>query len=93
MERLYYTPPSDEIFEEIKAKAIEVWTEKDSHPSYTAEKVDRIKNITNIKDNVMFIVAMFSNDNMIKLADKLSAEAKAAIRERMADGNNFFHPF
>jgi hypothetical protein len=88
MERLYYTAPSDEIFTEVKDAAIEVWTEKNSHPFYIAEKVDRIKNITNVKDNMMFIVAMFDDENMRNLSRKLSKEARIAIRGRMIDGGN-----
>ena len=95
MPRLYYTPPSDEIFEEVKTKSIEVWSEKNSHPSYIDEKVDKIKSMENIEDNVMYIVAMFDEENMKLLADKLSTEAKTAIRGRMINGGcpDYLIPF
>ena len=88
MEKLYYTAPSDEIFEEVKQKAIEIWSEYDNTYGYASEKTDRIKDIKNIQDNVMFIVAMFDSNNQKKLAEKLSEEARKALRERMIDGGN-----
>ena len=85
---LYYTSPTDEIFEEIKQSAIEIWKEYDNTYGYSSEKVDRIKDIGNVSDNAMFIVAMFDSDNQRKLADKLSNESRKAIKERMLAGGN-----
>jgi hypothetical protein len=86
--KLYYTAPSDEIFNEVKNACIELWKSKNAHPSYENEKVERIKDIGNIKDNVMFMVAMFDDGNMSLLAEKLSDEAREALRDRMIDGGN-----
>jgi len=36
----------------------------------------------------MYIVAMFDIFNQAKLANKLSGEARIAIKERMIDGGN-----
>jgi len=91
MADLYYKAPSTEIFEEVKAAAIEVWTEnypEETSPFYAKEKVDRIKDIGNVTDNLMYMVAMFDIHNQFKLAQKLSPEAREAIRERMYDGGN-----
>ena len=89
MTQLYYTAPSDEIFEEVKKKAIELWkvvdTDNDKY-GYTTEKINRIKDIKNITDNTMSIVAMFSIDNQLLLAQELSEPTREAIRERMIDG-------
>lgn len=65
-----------------------MWKEKDSHPSYIEEKVSDIERIGNIQDNVMSIVARFDSGNMALLAEKLSPEARTALRERMVDGGN-----
>jgi len=89
--RLYYTAPSDEIFDEVKQKSMDLWIERypeDSSPFYAQEKVSEIKDLRNIKDNVMSIVARFDSDNMKNLSEKLSAEARTALRERMIDGGN-----
>ena len=88
MTRLYYTSPTDKQFNELKEKAIEVWKELNSHPSYENEKVNRIKDLKNISDNFMTMVAMFDIFNQAKLAEKLSKETRQAVRERMIDGGN-----
>ena len=88
MEKLYYTPPSDEIFNEVKEKCIEIWRGYDDTYGYATKKIDSIKNLENIQDNVMFMIARFDHLNMIKLLEKLSPEAKEAIRERMISGGN-----
>lgn len=94
MEKLYYTPPSDEIFEEVKKASIAIWSDyKDER--YVNEKVDRIKDITNISDNMMYMVAMFDIQNQQALSRLLSEEAKTAIRARMIDGGqpDYLIPF
>jgi|TARA_B110000908_G_C10217865_1_gene433712 hypothetical protein len=84
---LYYTTPSQEIFDEVKTKSIEVWKENYSDEfGYVKEKTESIINLNNIKDNVMSIVARFDNSNQYKLATKLSVESRKAIRDRMIDG-------
>jgi len=88
MPKLYYTPPTDEQFKELKEKAIEIWTPMGDEPSYAKEKIDRIKDIKNIQDNFMYMVAMFDINNQRKLAEKLTPETKKAVRERMIDGGN-----
>lgn len=86
--KLYYTPPSQEFFEEVKAKAIEIWNGYDDAYGYASEKTGRIEAMQNIQDNVMYIVAMFDHINQRKLADKLSPETRKAVRDRMIDGGN-----
>jgi len=88
MENLYYTAPSEEIFKEVKEAAIEIWGSYDDQFGYATEKIERIQDLENISDNVMYIVAMFDLPNQNKLADKLSPEAKLALRERMIAGGN-----
>ena len=84
MSKLYYTAPSEEIFEEVKVAALEIWGTYDD--PYKSDKQDRIKDIKNTQDNVMYIVAMFDNRNQSKLAAKISQDARDAIRERYIDG-------
>lgn len=86
MTQLYYTPPSDEQFNELKQKALEIWNEYDD--PYRTEKVNQIKDIQNVGDNFMYMVAMFDINNQRKLADKLSLATSQAVRERMIDGGN-----
>lgn len=86
MSKLYYTPPSQEQFEELKEKAIELWNTYDDTYGYATEKINRIKDIQNIQDNFMYIISMFDIPNQRKLAEKLSDETCKSIRERMLDG-------
>ena len=86
--KLYYTPPTEEEFAELKEKAIEIWKEYDDTYGYASEKINAIKDIRNIKDNFMYMVAMFGISNQGKLADKLSEKTTKAVRDRMIDGGN-----
>jgi len=87
--KLYYTAPSDEIFEEVKQASMDLWTERypeATSPFYAKEKVDRIKDWGNVGDNLMSLVAMFDSENQQLLSMRLSDPAREAIRERMVDG-------
>lgn len=95
MDNLYYQPPTDEQFNELKAKAIEIWQTYDDTYGYATEKVDRIKDIKNVGDNFMYMVAMFDIQNQAKLSRKLSEETRLAVSQRMIAGGNppEFNPF
>ena len=84
--KLYYTPPKQEYFEELKSKAIEIWKTYDNTYGYSDDKVGRIKDIKNIEDNFMYMVAMFDYSNQQILANKLSDGARFAVKLRMIDG-------
>lgn len=86
MNSLYYTPPEESIFKEVKAAALAIWDSYDDTHGYATEKKDRISDIKNIKDNLMYIVAMFDISNQSKLAQSISPEARKAIRDRLRDG-------
>lgn len=77
----YYDAPSDEVFNEIKAKAIEIWNTYDDTYGYASEKINYVKSITNIRDNWGTIVGMFDNTNQHKLLALLSPEAKEKVGE------------
>lgn len=84
--KLYYTPPAQDQFNELKEKAIEIWSTMGDEPSYSQEKIGRIKDIHNVGDNFMYMVAMFDIHNQLKLADMLSEETRYQVRIRMIDG-------
>ncbi len=79
----YYEAPSDEIFEEIKRESIKIWETYDNTYGYADEKVGRIKDIGNVKDNAMYMVAMFDLRNQSRLLTNISLEAGMFIRERI----------
>lgn len=88
MSKLYYEAPTDEQFSELKEKAIKIWGQYDDTYGYASEKINGIKDIKNIRDNFMFIVAMFDIQNQRKLSLELSDETRQAVRDRMIDGGN-----
>ena len=95
MDNLYYTPPTDKQFDEVKKKAIEIWNTYDDTHGYRSEKVDAVNYLKNVTDNVMVIIAMFDVYNQAKLASMLSNETRMAISLRMIAGGNShqFNPF
>lgn len=95
MSELYYTPPTQEQFDECKAKCIEIWNTYDDTYGYATEKISRIKDIQNVGDNFMYMVAMFDSSNQLKLAGKLSKETRQAVADRMSQGGqpDFLNPF
>ena len=86
MSKLYYTPPLEKEFNELKEKAIEIWAEYDNTFGYASEKINAIKDIKNISDNFMYIVAMFDYQNQKKLLRKLTEETKQSVDSRIIDG-------
>ena len=70
----YYVPPSQEIFEDIKQAAIQIWKSYDDTYGYATGKVNRIKDIGNVKDNWAYMVAMFDPINQNKLLRTLTRE-------------------
>lgn len=86
MSELYYTPPTDKQFDELKKEAIVLWIDIADDLDYAASKISRIKDLENIDDNFMYMVAMFDINNQKLLADVLSNETRLAVRERMIDG-------
>lgn len=82
----YYTPPPDDIFKEVKETCIRIWKLYDDSYWYSTKKINRIKDLENIEDNFMYMVAMFDSYNQIRLSFFISDDAKKEIRERMIDG-------
>lgn len=93
--KLYYTAPSDECFNELKEAAIELWSTMGDDPSYSQEKIGRIKDIQNVQDNFMYILAMFDIHNKRLVGNAVSEETRQALRERLIDGGQpeEFMPF
>ena len=88
-EKLYYTPPRQELFEAVKACAMELWKEIDTDNDkygYATSKINMIKDLKNVGDNFMFIVMMFDDHNQKSLADRLQSETKEAIHDRIIAG-------
>lgn len=70
----YYKTPPQKVFDEIKEAATKIWNTYDDTYGYRTEKLERIKNITNVSDNAWYIVAMFDSNNQAKLISMVSKE-------------------
>lgn len=90
MNNHYYDAPNDEAFDELKACAIEVWQTKDNTHGYVNEKVGKIKDLKNVGDNFMYMVAMFDIGNQILLAQKLSEDTKHEVFTRLVAGGDVY---
>jgi len=86
MSKLYYTPPTEEQFEDLKECAIFIWKKYDDTHGYASGKINSIKDLKNIRDNFMYMVAMFDMNNQAKLSVLLEEETRLAVRERLIDG-------
>lgn len=86
MENIYYTPPEEDIFQELKQGAINIWKTYSDQYGYSTDKINSIKDMNNVKDNFMFMVAMFDGENQRLLSSILSEKCKEQIRIRMESG-------
>lgn len=73
----YYTPPSNEVFEDVKSAATTLWNTYDEPESvkYREEKIGRIKDLENYGDNTAYIIRMFDFQNKMKLYKLLTLES------------------
>ncbi len=77
----YYTAPPQKIFDEVKSASIKLWQTYDNEFGYVDEKVDRIKDIQNIRDNTCYMVSMFDHINQNKLLDLVEGETREWIED------------
>ena len=76
-----YKAPTEEVFQEMKESATEVWKTYDNTYGYVDEKLDRINSINNIQDNAMTFFRMFDYVNQTKMMLRLSQESLDYINE------------
>lgn len=79
----YYKAPSDEVFNNIKDKAIELWRTFDDRHGYASGKIACIANLQNVEDNAWYMVAMFDSNNRGRLLEMVNEDTKAAILEML----------
>lgn len=75
----------------MKNACMELWKIVDHDNDkygYATGKINRIKDIENVQDNFMYMVAMFDINNQKLLARMLSMETRQSVRDRMIDGGN-----
>lgn len=82
-EKEYYIAPKQKIFDDIKNAAINIWKTYDDTYGYQSEKVNRIKDLTNVKDNYAYIVAMFDQQNQSRLLNAVEREETKDLVQRL----------
>lgn len=63
----FYTPPSQEIFDDLKEGAIAIWNTYDNTHGYADEKIGRIKDLENVSSNYTVFLSMFDLGNQLLL--------------------------
>lgn len=86
MTKLYYTAPTDEVFDEMKSESIKLWKTYDNTYGYVDEKVNMIKDLKNYSDNFMYMFAMFDLQNQNKILSSISDDCFEAVMSRLKDG-------
>ncbi len=66
--------PSQEVFDEMKAIATDIWNTYSNQFGYVDEKLKRINSFSNIQDNAMVFYRMFDWDNQSIFRSKASQE-------------------
>ncbi len=74
----YYTAPPPHVFDEIKRASISIWNGYES--PYKEDKLNRICDLENVRDNAWYMVAMFDQNNQTKLLGMVSSETEELIR-------------
>lgn len=86
---LYYVPPSDAAFEDMRKACLDVWGKyKDEPGDYFEEKTQRIPIMSNISDNFMYLFAMFDMNNQRQVISLLEPSTIEAVRERLIAGGS-----
>lgn len=103
---LFYTPPKNEYFDELKSLCIRfwevfpeytLWDEKQNEleREYANSKIEQIKNLKNEGSNFAMMVQMIHQNSREVLVKHLSLETRNQISMRLYgwDKENEFDPF
>jgi hypothetical protein len=72
--------PNQEIFDEMKSIATDIWNTYDNTYGYVTEKLERINSFGNIQDNAMVFYRMFDIQNQITFHFKASIHVREYIK-------------
>lgn len=89
MSKLWYTPPTDKQFKELRDVVVQVFLMReldDNSHGYVSEKIKTIKGLTNSGSDFMYLAQMLHPNTRKLITNALSDETRTAIRERMLDG-------
>ena len=75
--------PSQEIFDEMKTIATDIWKSYDDEFGYVTEKLNRINSFDNVEDNAMVFYRMFDSQNQVTFIFKASPEVRTYIKNNL----------
>ena len=67
--------PTEEVFNEMKQAATQIWNTYDNEFGYVDEKMETVNRLTNVQDNAMVFYRMFDSVNQVKMSVQLSVDA------------------
>ena len=76
---------SDEIFDDLKACALQVWEKYDDTHGYRSEKTNYVAKIANISDNYLTLIQMFDIHNQRELFTLVKPETQMFLRRFYID--------
>lgn len=79
----WYKAPSNKVFNDLKENAIKIWQTYDNTYGYVDEKVGRIKDLENIRDNWTILITMFDSHNQKRLFNQVTLEASRRLLQRV----------
>jgi hypothetical protein len=77
--KLFYTPPKEELFNELKEVCIKFWKTFDDNFEYSSEKINRIKDLPNDGPNFVMMVQMIHPVAREVISKLLSLETRNEI--------------
>jgi len=80
---LFYKPPKDENFEELKKICILFWKQFDDQFGYSSEKINRIIDLPNEESNFIMMVQMIHPLSRKLISKALSLETRNEISMRL----------
>ena len=81
--KLFYTPPREESFNELREVCIRFWNTFDDKFGYATEKIDRIKDLPNEGPNFVMMVQMIHPVAREVISKLLSLETRNEISMRL----------
>ena len=75
--------PTQEIFDEMKNIATDIWNTYDNQFGYVTEKLERINSFDNIQDNAMVFYRMFDWENQTTFKTLVSESTLNYIKNNL----------
>jgi hypothetical protein len=86
--KIYYKPPKQECFDDLKSACIRYFKTFDNDFGYADEKIKTLESLENVGGNFMTMVKMFHPLAWEVIAELLTLETRVHISARLEDGGH-----